>query len=57
MKEGKDMKEIYRVIYWKANGDIRVSAPTHFEDAYVTAEINEGVIYRMDKTQPTKGKR
>lgn len=51
------MNAIYRVVYWKENGDIRVTAPTHFDDAYVTAEIFEGVIYRMDNTQPTKGKR
>ena len=57
MKEGKNMKEIYRVIFWNDTGEIRVTAPTFYEDAYNTADKWGGVIYRMEKTQPTKGKR
>ena len=51
------MKEIYRVIFWNDAGEIKVTAPTFYEDAYNTAEKRKGVIYRMEKTQPTKGKR
>ena len=49
------MKEIYRVIFWNDAGEIRVTAPTFYEDAYNTADKWKGVIYRLDKTQPTKG--
>ena len=37
VKEGKDMKEIYRVIFWNDAGEIKVTAPTFYEDAYNTA--------------------
>tara|TARA_B100000424_G_scaffold258829_1_gene241103 strand:+ start:758 stop:946 length:189 start_codon:yes stop_codon:yes gene_type:complete len=47
---------LYRVIFWNNSGEIKVTAPTTYEDAYKTAESWEGVIYRMEKTQPTKGK-
>jgi len=68
VKEGRDMdakkmgektfnEHLYRVIFWNNSGDIKVTAPTTYEDAYNTADKWEGVIYRMEKTQPTKGKR
>ena len=48
------MKSIYRVVLWNDDGDIKVTAPTTFDDAYNTAEKWDGVIYRLDKTQPPK---
>ena len=56
-QQGGSMKEIYRVIFWNDAGEIRVTAPTFYDDAYNTADRWGGVIYRMEKTQPTKGKR
>ena len=47
---------LYRVVFWNNSGEIKVTAPTTYEDAWKTAESWEGVIYRMEKTQPTKGK-
>jgi hypothetical protein len=48
------MKEIYRVIFWNDAGEIRVTAPTFYDDAYKTAEAWKGTIYREEKTQPIK---
>ena len=50
-------KLIYRVVYWDDDKNIKVTALTTYEDAYNTAESCDGVIYRLDKTQPTKGKK
>ena len=49
-------KHIYRVVFWNNSGEIKVTAPTTYEDAYKTAESWEGVIYKMMSEQPTKGK-
>ncbi len=57
MKEGRNMKAIYRVVFWDDDKNIKVTAPTTFDDAYNTAEKWDGVIYRLDKTQPTRDKR
>ncbi len=53
----KYSKLIYRVVYWDDDKNIKVTAPTTYEDAYNTADKWNGVIYRLDKTQPTKGKK
>ncbi len=52
--KGQDMKSIYRVIFHDESGEIKVTAPTHYEDAYKTAEAWKGTIYREEKTQPVK---
>ena len=48
------MKNIYRVVFHDDAGQIKVTAPTHYEDAYITAEAYKGTIYREEKTQPVK---
>ena len=40
-------KHIYRVVFWNNSGEIKVTAPTTYEDAYKTAESYKGVIYKM----------
>lgn len=49
-------KHIYRVVFWNNSGEIKVTAPTTYEDAYKTAESYKGVIYKMESSQPIEDK-
>ena len=49
-------KHIYRVVFWNNSGEIKVTAPTTYEDAYKTAESYKGVIYKMMSEQPIEDK-
>lgn len=39
------MPEKYRVVFWKGK-DIKVTAPTHYSDAYDTAKAWQGELYK-----------